>query len=293
MSRGKSPGHDGLSIEHIRYAGSHIYRLLAMLYSLCISHAYLPYDLMRTLVIPVVKNKTGDLADGSNYRPISLATIMARVLDGLLNTQLNKYLHLHDNQFGFRPKLSTDGAILSLKHTVSYYLRRRTAVYACFLDLSKAFDLVCYDLLWKKLEDISVPQELLNVFKFWYGNQINNVKWMGALSKPYTMQCGVRQGGLSSPSLFNLYINALIETLSSERVGCHVDGVCVNNISYADDMVLLSASVCGVRRLLKLCEVYAASHGLKYNVNKSEVMVSGAGWKGVSSIPPCRYMGSL
>ncbi|XP_053600428.1 uncharacterized protein LOC128671406 [Plodia interpunctella] len=96
------------------------------------------------------------------------------------------------------------------------------------------------------------------------------------------MECGVRQGGLSSPSLFNLYVNALIEALSREHVGCHVDGVCVNNISYADDMALLSASVCGLRKLLSICEAYATSHGLKYNIRKSEVMVFGARSKDLS-----------
>nr|XP_034834959.1 uncharacterized protein LOC117991470 [Maniola hyperantus] len=128
ISRGKSPGHDGLSIEHLQHAGSHICRVLAMFYSLCVSHSYLPHNLMKTVIVPIVKNKTGDLADKSNYRPISLATVMAKVFDGLLNAQLNKYVALHDNQFGFRPQLSTESAILCLKHTVKYYTDRKTPV---------------------------------------------------------------------------------------------------------------------------------------------------------------------
>ncbi|XP_045447686.1 uncharacterized protein LOC123656007 [Melitaea cinxia] len=151
MDRGKSPGHDGLSIEHLQHAGPLIFKLLALFYSLCVVHSYLLDDLMKTVVVPVVKNKTGNLADKHNYRPISLATIMAKVFDGLLNAQLRKHIKLHDNQFGFRPHLSTESAILCLKHTVKYYTNRKTPVYACFLDLSKAFDLVVYDLLWKKL----------------------------------------------------------------------------------------------------------------------------------------------
>ncbi|KAJ8707841.1 hypothetical protein PYW07_011518 [Mythimna separata] len=154
MSKGKSPGHDGLSIEHLQHAGQHVSRVLAMFYSLCLSHSYLPCDFMRTVVVPVVKNKTGDLADKANYRPISLATVIAKVFDGLLDARLNKHVTLHDNQFGFRPKLSTDSAILCLKHTIRYYTDRKTPVYACFLDLSRAFDLVSYNVLWQKLEDI-------------------------------------------------------------------------------------------------------------------------------------------
>ncbi|XP_050557480.1 uncharacterized protein LOC118275989 [Spodoptera frugiperda] len=150
---------------------------------------------------------------------------------------------------------------------------RNTPVFACFLDLSKAFDLVCYDLLWQKLQETSVPEELIGIFQFWYNNQVNVVRWSGTHSTPYRLECGVRQGGLTSPKLFNLYVNALIERLSSTHVGCHVGGVCLNNISYADDMVLLSASVCGLSKLIGICEKYAEEHGLLYNTKKSECMV--------------------
>ncbi|KAG7312072.1 hypothetical protein JYU34_001523 [Plutella xylostella] len=293
MKRGKSPGHDGLSIEHFLYAGPHLPRVLAMLYTLCLGHSYLPVDLMKTVVVPIVKNKTGLVSDTNNYRPISLATITAKVFDSLLNTQLNKYVKIHDNQFGFRPGLSTESAILCLKQTVSYYTDRKTAVYACFLDLSKAFDLVSYDILWEKLRKEKVPTALISVFQYWYGKQSNVVKWMNTFSRPYRMECGVRQGGLSSPSLFNLYINALIEELSGCRVGCHIDGVCVNNISYADDMALLSASPGGLAHLLGICEKYAASHGLLYNTTKSECMVFGAGCGYANNIPPFKLNGSV
>lgn len=273
MSRGKSPGHDDLSIEHLKHASPHLPRVLALLFSLCIGHAYLPEQMMRTVVVPIIKNKTGDVSDRDNYRPISLATVISKVLDSLLNTQLDNHLKIHDNQFGFKAGLSTETAILCLKQTVKYYTDRNTPVFACFLDLSKAFDLVCYDLLWQKLKQSSVPDGLIRIFQYWYNNQVNVVRWSGAYSAPYRLECGVRQGGLTSPKLFNLYVNELIETLSSTHVGCHVGDVCLNNISYADDMVLLSASVCGLSRLIGICEKYAKEHGLLYNVSKSECMV--------------------
>ena len=147
MSSGKSPGHDGLSIEHFKYAGVHLPRVLSLLYAMCISHTYLPADLMKTIVVPIVKNCTGDISDKGNYRPISLATTIAKILDSILDSCLKEYLATHDAQFGFQPKLSTESAILSLKNTVQYYTDRRTTVYACFLDLSRAFDLVSYDVL--------------------------------------------------------------------------------------------------------------------------------------------------
>lgn len=80
-------------------------------------------------------------------------------------------------------------------------------------------------------------------------------------------------GGLTSSKLFNIYVNALIEELGRARVDCFIDVICINNISYADDMALLSASVCDLTKLITICEKYATSHGFKYNVNRSECML--------------------
>ncbi|XP_063366270.1 uncharacterized protein LOC134654727 [Cydia amplana] len=288
MKRGKSPGHDGLSIEHLQHAGVHLPRVLSMLFNLCIRHSYLPASLMRTLVVPIVKNRTGDVSDRNNYRPISLATVTAKVLDGLLNKQLDNYLHLHDAQFGFRAGLSTESAIFTLKETVKYYTQRQTPVYGCFMDLSKAFDMVSYRILWGKLRATGMPKELVDLFSYWYERQENCVRWAGAVSDTYRLECGVRQGGLTSPKLFCLYVDELIAGLSSTYAGCSIDGQMVNNISYADDMVLLSPSVSALGDLLRKCETYADSHGLKYNCLKKQVMVFAVRGRSVDYVPPIK-----
>ncbi|KAL0830681.1 hypothetical protein ABMA28_002818 [Loxostege sticticalis] len=233
----------------------------------------------------IIKNKTGDISDKNNYRPISLATIVAKVLDSVLDSYLEKHIKSHDAQFGFKPGLSTESAILSLKHTVRYYTDRMTPIYACFLDLSKAFDLVSYDILWRKLREQGVPSEMSHLLQYWYANQVNSVRWVNTFSEEYRLECGVRQGGLTSPRLFNLYIDELIVGLSNMRVGCWVDGVCINSISYADDMVLLAPTVRALRSMLNLCESYAKYHGLVYNVKKSEYMVFKAAGKCPSEVP--------
>ncbi|XP_049886868.1 uncharacterized protein LOC126381438 [Pectinophora gossypiella] len=154
------------------------------------------------------------------------------------------------------------------------------------LDLSKAFDRVQYDILWGKLRQAGVPADTINVLRYWYEHQTNQVRWLGQLSDEYRLECGVRQGGLTSPSLFNFYINQLIDELSSACVGCSLDGLCVNSISYADDMVLLSPSIAGLRKLMSVCERYAESHGLLYNVEKSELMVFVVKGRKLSNVPP-------
>ncbi|KAL0860785.1 hypothetical protein ABMA27_009329 [Loxostege sticticalis] len=142
------------------------------------------------------------------------------------------------------------------------------------------------------MRERNVPAELLRIFQFWYGNQENRVRWADKLSDSYRLGCGVRQGGLTSPKLFNLYVNDLIVGLSSKRIGCRVDDVTINNISYADDMVLLSPTVRALNELLKMCEEYAKAHGLTYNVKKSEFLVFKAvGGKCPESVPAIKLNG--
>ncbi|CAH2103440.1 unnamed protein product [Euphydryas editha] len=78
-------------------------------------------------------------------------------------------------------------------------------------------------------------------------NQVNNFRWAGALPHPCKLQCSVRQGWFRSPTLFNLYVNELQDEPSNTRVGYYIDGICSNNISYTDDIVLLNVLVCGLR----------------------------------------------
>lgn len=291
MKRGKSPGHDGLSVEHLMNAPAVVFEKLATLFNSCIEHSYLPANCMKTIVVPIIKNRTGDASNLSNYRPISLATILSKVFENIIIKHLNeRNIPLNNAQFGFRRGLSTDFAIFTLKNTLYHYINRHTTTYACFLDLSRAFDTINYNKLWSKLRNTKVPDKIVNLLEYWYANQVNQVRWDKSLSDTYKLSCGVRQGGLTSPVLFNLYVNDLIEELSSTRVGCRIGGVSLNNISYADDMVLLSPSVNGLRKLITICEKYAAEHQLTYNVAKTEIVIFKSG-KGPDTVLPINLCG--
>ncbi|XP_075985859.1 uncharacterized protein LOC142982988 [Anticarsia gemmatalis] len=133
--------------------------------------------------------------------------------------------------------------------------------------------------------------QVQNLFHYWYANQVNTVKWANSLSNEYRLECGVRQGGLSSPKLFNLYVNELIVELSSAKLGCWIDDVCMNNFSYADDMVLLGPTVGAIRGLLGICESFALCHGLLYNCSKSVYMVFKAPGKCPLQVPPIKLNG--
>ena len=273
LKSGKSCGPDGLPAENFKDANKKLSVLLAMCYNSMLTHGHLPVDCIETTLVPIIKDKAGDISDKSNYRPIALATVCSKILEKCLLTKIEEYLYTCENQFGFKKNHGTDSCIFSLKQIVHYYKRLSSPLFICYLDASKAFDKVNQWVLFKKLIDRKVPLFIVRLLVFWYRNQTMNVKWGSALSVSFTVHNGVKQGGILSPQFFCVYMDDLSVKLNSAGVGCHFAGLSYNHFSYADDMALVAPSPGGIQKLIKICEEYALDHDIVYNSKKSMCML--------------------
>ena len=83
----------------------------------------------------------------------------------------------------------------------------------CALDLSKAFDKVNHFGLFNKLTNRDVPIMLLTVLEHWFRIHTTCVRFGSAVSSFVSLECGVRQGGVLSPHLFNIYMDDVILSL--------------------------------------------------------------------------------
>ena len=93
--------------------------------------------MLSTVLVPIIKDKTGRIDRMDNYRPIALASVMSKVVEIIILHRISKLLSPCSNQFGFQQKLGTDTRIYILKEIVEKY-RSLTDVYVCVsLMLSK------------------------------------------------------------------------------------------------------------------------------------------------------------
>ena len=118
---------------------------------------------MKTVIVPLVKNKTGDTSDVNNYRPIALVTIASKIFENIMLEILQPYLYTCDNQFGFKKGHSPDHCIFIAKNVIDYYRSNNSPVYSCFLDASKCFDKINHWSLFRKLILRGIPVLLVRI----------------------------------------------------------------------------------------------------------------------------------
>ena len=92
-----------------------------------------------------------------------------------------------------------------------------------------------------------------------------HIRWGNTTTPSFFVSNGVKQGGILSPNLFNVYMDQLSVKLNASNIG----GVLVNHLCYADDICLISLSSAGMQQLLNICDTYAKEYVLLYNGSKS------------------------
>ena len=221
----------------------------------------------------MLKDKNGDHSDINNYRPIALATVISKVLEAVLLERCRDFLTTSDNQFAYKSNHGTDMPVHILKHIIEEYNNRKTPVFACFMDMSKAFDKVSHKRLFNVLRKRNVPCYIIDLLMKWYKNQEMTVKWGHSFSGRFTTSCGVRQGSLLSPYLFIVYMDELSSNLKNIKVGCCIAGKILNHLFYADDIVLFAPSINGLQHLVNISHKYISDRLLTLNKNKTKCMI--------------------
>jgi hypothetical protein len=161
---------------------------------------------------------------------------------------------------------------------VNEYISNGSTVNLCAIDLAKAFDNVDINVLLDKLMSRKFPRQLICILAAWYSNSFCVVKWLNNFSWVYKLNKGVRQGGVLSPLLFSLYVDDVLCKLQTSGLGCHVGIKCVNSVMYADDLLLIAASLSDLQKLIVLCTEQFRLINLPINIHKTVYIRVGKRW---------------
>jgi hypothetical protein len=129
-----------------------VFVLLCRLFNLILKHGYVPSDFGRgIIIIPIVRDKCGNVCDADNYRGITVSPIITSIFESCI---LCKYKHLltdDELQFRFKKHIGCGPAVFCLQQLVNYFSRRRSCVYITSVDAIKAFDRVDHYVLFSKI----------------------------------------------------------------------------------------------------------------------------------------------
>jgi hypothetical protein len=169
LKAGKSAGIDGIKSEAIKFAHPIIADVLQCLFNLCCKHGYVPFTFCLGKIVPVPK-KPNVCGSFSDFRPITIVTVIAKVFEYCLTNRLSEYVKIHDLQFGFTKGGGCDRALLMFKSVVEYYNEHGSTVFAAALDLTKAYDRLNHCVLILKLYEMGIPRDLVMLFIYWFKN---------------------------------------------------------------------------------------------------------------------------
>ena len=245
---------------------------IILMFNKVLDEGICPTDWELCTVVPIFKK--GDQHDPNNYRGIALINtlqkLFAKILARRLQTACNTKGLIKREQAGF----TTGGECTSQVACLLESCQRRKLLnkdtYLCFLDLRKAYDLVPHNRLIAKLKNKGIGPKFIKVIKEMYNHTKMAVKIGDKISEPFKYERGVRQGCPTSPQLFNIYIDDLIDKLDSIPVPGLPNGL--RGLLFADDTVITAESSEELTLKLELIKNWMDENSMEINPQKCGVM---------------------
>ena len=267
-----SSGPDHVSSKLLKDIIHVIAEPLAHVFNLSFKTGYIPVQLKTAKVIPIYKD--GDKHCFSNYRPISLLSNFALLLEKIAASQmilyLNKYNILYEHQYGFRRNHCTIHPVLHFLDKIYKGFNKDTPDYtlSVFIDLKKAFDTCDFSILLSKLSHYGFKGMSNKWFQSYLANRIQFTSINGINSNHATLLTGVPQGSVLGPLLFLILINDLFKASNL-----------LSTLLFADDTTFQLSSIdlnilyTTVNLELEKAAEWFKANKLTLNVSKTKYML--------------------
>ena len=253
-----APGADGVTYSMLAHAGPAGEAALMALINCSWLTGRLPAAWKAADIQPIPKPREPD-----KPRPISLTSCTAKTAERMVLSRLQWRLgRLHPHVFGFTRGVGTADSVMALLSLVD----NRPAV-VVFLDLEKAFELASAHAILVALVQKGIRGRLLAWIEDYLLHRRARVRFQGRLSSYREMENGTPQGGILSPTLFNLLMEQLVNLPFREGTAL---------LSYADDLALVVTGrgnkITMAQEALDLVSHKCCELGLKNSAEKSKAM---------------------
>ena len=282
MKLGKAAGPSEVSTEMVVASGEIGIQVMMELCQRVLDGKGIPTEWKTSILVPIFKGK-GDVMNCSSYRGIKLLEHAMKIVERVLEKRIRRIIDLDEMQFGFMQGRGTADAIFILRRLQEAYREVDKKLYICFVDMEKAFDRVPRRVVEWSLRKKGLPERLVCAVMSLYDEAKTRIRVGSGLSDEFAVKVGVHQGSVLSPLLFAIAVDVIVE---EAREGLMYE------ILYADDLVIVSETMEELREKFKKWKEALERKGMKINLGKTKVMVSGSeGKRSDSKIDPCSVCG--
>lgn len=268
-------GYDGIPLKFLKLVINDISDKLVFIFNFCIKNGVYPAEWNTVLIRPL--NKISNPESVSDYRPISIISVIAKLFAIILNTQIVYYLEseslLHPRQSGCRSGYSCETALLCITEDIRKFIRNRKVVVYISLDIKSAFPSVPHDALIEVCRSFGFDNKAIELLCAFLSNISQRVKIGDETSDPILIVNGILQGTNVAQTLFLIYINCIIKICEFIKGFLFVDDFQAYLEADIDD---LDNIINLVNSDLQRINTWITNRGLQLNISKSKCMIIGS-----------------
>jgi hypothetical protein len=289
LRMGSAPGEDGILTDILKTAAdavnnnklrgnNTVVEALVLLFNFMFDNEVWPERWSSGVILPIHKHDSR--LDPSNYRPITLLSIVGKLFGSVVNARLQAFMEatdsISDEQGGFRRTRGTPDQIFILRETLASRKERGLATYAMYVDARKAYDTVWREQAYVRIHDAGVRGKLWRQLQAMHAGLSRRVRHPLGVSAWFPVDRGVAQGAVESPLVYSCFIDGLAKELKAAGLGVWVAGLQIPLLMYADDIVLMAASQIELARMNSIVSEFARRNRFEFNGKKSGVMAFNA-----------------